>query len=78
MTAGDGFTGNSRNTMKIAESERNARALKATVMTQVKAFGRRDRLMIQTAKATLLVTALARFTAIALRAGSKRLSRMVW
>jgi hypothetical protein len=34
--------------------------------------------MIRTVKATLLVTALARFAAIALRAGSRRPSQMIW
>lgn len=44
-------------------------------MTAGKAFGRRDRAMIWTVKATLLVIALARFSAIALHAGSRRLVR---
>jgi hypothetical protein len=59
VTDAAGFTGNSRNTLKITMSDGNAENPKA----------RRERLMIRTVKATLLVTALACFTAIALRLG---------
>jgi hypothetical protein len=77
MTDGGGFTGNSLNTITILQSKLTAETAGNT-MTSAKVFGRRDRAMIWAAKATLLVTAVARFSAIGLRAGSKRLGQMLW
>jgi hypothetical protein len=64
--------------LKITTSEGSDENPEATPMSAIRAFRRRDRLMIRTVKATLLVMALARFAAIALRAGSRRLSQMIW
>jgi hypothetical protein len=76
MTGAAGFTGNSRNTIKITVNE-GMPGRQGDAMT-ARAFGRRDRLMIWTVKATLLVTALTRFTAIGLRAGAKHLGQLIW
>jgi hypothetical protein len=47
-----------------------------SALTATKAFGKGDRQMMRAVKATLLVTALARFTVIAVRAGFKHLGQM--
>lgn len=44
-------------------------------MTATRAFRRRDHLMIGTVKATLLITALARFTVIVFGTGFRHLSQ---
>jgi hypothetical protein len=63
---------------KIAVNDGNAQKRQTDPhdpMTAMRAFGRGDRLMLTTVKATLLVLAFARFTVIAFRAGFRSLSQ---